>query len=673
MKIYRFLAALLCVASLSIPAKSQNPVNQTIQLTTTIQPARPSITFTWDSIPGAASFQVYRKLESTPNWGAVKATLPGTAKFYVDTTVAIGTGYEYKFYMLGTDTATTYVYSGIELPVTEARGKMILLVDSSMADSLHNELHQLETDLIGDGWTVIRGDFGRNVSDSVVKKFIMQHYYADPANVKSVFIFGHVAVPYSGDINPDGHPNHIGAWGCDDYYGDMDSAWTDITVDDTSAANTQNWNKPHDGKFDQSFLSDMGDIVNLEVGRVDLSNLPSFPYTETHLLRQYLNKDHNYKFKNIIPRRQGFIADNFGSYNHEYFASTGWRNFTALFNAANITANSSGYFTDQSAQSFLFSYGCGGGTYTSASGVGSTTDFVNDSIQSVFTMLFGSYFGDWNNQDDFLRAPLASRGWTLTDCWAGRPYWNFQHMGMGETIGFCTKLSENSNGVLYITNPTYPWLGQMIHMGLMGDPSLRLHTVAPPSNLVSSVQHGPTAINLNWAASAPVDSVLGYYMYRLDTATQIYLRISPSIIAGLSFADNAPTNGNNYYMVRAIRLEKSASGTYYNLSQGVFDTAFINLTGIPSVVSVGNSMKVYPNPAQNMVSVSLQLGAASTVRITLLDLTGKTVLTDANQTLAAGGHILNLNTSALPDGIYYIRLQSAGSPDCYAKLAITGH
>jgi hypothetical protein len=31
-----------------------------------------------------------------------------------------------------------------------------------------------------------------------------------------------------------------------------------------------------------------------------------------------------------------------------------------------------------------------------------------------FTMLFGSYFGDWDSQDNFLRAPLA-QGLTLTN------------------------------------------------------------------------------------------------------------------------------------------------------------------------------------------------------------------------------------------------------------------
>ena len=52
-----------------------------------------------------------------------------------------------------------------------------------------------------------------------------------------MFLFGHVPVPYSGDIVPDGHaPDHQGAWPCDGFYGDMDGLWTDCSVNVAVAA-----------------------------------------------------------------------------------------------------------------------------------------------------------------------------------------------------------------------------------------------------------------------------------------------------------------------------------------------------------------------------------------------------------------------------------------------------
>src|SRR5438093_1179958 len=130
-----------------------------------------------------------------------------------------------------------------------------------------------------------------------VKALIAADYNADPANVRALFLFGHVPVPYSGNIIPDGHyPDHQGAWPADAYYGDIDGHWTDLKVSSVIASDARNRNVPGDGKFDQS---EIPSPVELEVGRVDLAKLPgrtslagpaTFP-SELELLRQYLNKD----------------------------------------------------------------------------------------------------------------------------------------------------------------------------------------------------------------------------------------------------------------------------------------------------------------------------------------------------------------------------------------------
>ena len=74
------------------------------------------------------------------------------------------------------------------------------------------------------------------------------------------------------------HSNHVGAWPADVFYGDMAGAWTDSSVSDSGASDPRNRNVPGDGKFDQSRLPFN---VELQVGRVDLANLPAFPQSET--------------------------------------------------------------------------------------------------------------------------------------------------------------------------------------------------------------------------------------------------------------------------------------------------------------------------------------------------------------------------------------------------------
>ena len=91
-------------------------------------------------------------------------------------------------------------------------------------------------------------------------------------------------------------------------------------------------------------------------------------------------------------------------------------------------------------------------------------------------MFFGSYFGDWDSQNDFLRAVLGTANYTLTSAWAGRPNWICHHMGLGLTIGFSALLTQTNSG-LYDTGIEYA----EVHIALMGDPTLRMHIVAPPS------------------------------------------------------------------------------------------------------------------------------------------------------------------------------------------------
>ncbi|MDV7396313.1 hypothetical protein RZS08_33270, partial [Arthrospira platensis SPKY1] len=148
----------------------------------------------------------------------------------------------------------------------------------------------------------------------------------------------------------------------------------------------------------------------------------------------------------------------------EGFSASGWRNFSSLCGVDQVFAGD--YLSTLKMENYLWSYGCGAGNFQNCSGVIGTPGFAQDSVLGVFTMLFGSYFGDWDNpENNLLRAALAS-GNVLTNCWAGRPYWYFHHMGMGENIGYSAWVSMN-NSVLYDFNNNQ----RGVHMALMGDPT----------------------------------------------------------------------------------------------------------------------------------------------------------------------------------------------------------
>jgi len=556
-----------------------------VQLSATVQSSPPQITLNWvqDSITTPISYTVYRKAPADTSWGE-GTVLSGNTTNFVDSNVTTGVAYEYQVYKLANGyVGYGYLYSGINLPLVENRGTVLLVVDNTYAAGLALEITRLEQDLIGDGWNVIEQEVSPTNSVESVQEFIQTEYQADPANVNTVFLLGHVPVPYSGDISPDEHsPDHQGAWPADVYYGVMNGTWTDNTVNDTNAVDARNWNIPGDGKFDQSVIPG---YVDLMVGRVDLSNLPgmaqwdsppAFP-SELDLLQQYLDKDHNFRFTTTSLPRRGLIGDYFGDYGGYAFAASGWRNFAPFFGPQNLTnlPNEGTWLNTISASPHLWTYACGPGlAYNAMNGVGNTgpyyemetTDLVPANPQAVFTMIFGSWFGDWDSQDNIMRAVLATPTWGLVCCWSGSPHWFCQHMALGETIGFSTRLTQNNgpNGLYQTQTNTYAGL---VHIALMGDPTLRMHPVAPPSNFAATTGNG--AVQLSWGASSD-PAVLGYLLYRGPNPAGPFSRLTPALTTGTTYTDSAPPAGTNTYLLRAVKLELTPSGTYTNASQGLF-------------------------------------------------------------------------------------------------------
>lgn len=553
--------------------------NAAVLLSATVQSAPASITIQWAASSNTSSISIYRKLKTDTSWGGSIANPSASSTQYQDNSVQVGVAYEYKVVRSANGVSGTgYIATGIEVPLPDYRGKLILLVDNTLAPQMVTELSQLQQDLKADGWAVIREDVSRTAPASSIRSIVMGHYNSDPSNVKAVYVVGHVPVPYSGNAAPDGHSEHVGAWPCDGYYGEMTGSWTDNSVNNNGAARQANRNVPGDGKFDHSnFPSDL----ELQVGRVDMYDMPAFSQGEVQLLKNYLNRAHSFKIKGWSPLVRGLMFDNLQWVSNP-IAGSGWRNMGPLVGASNITnANQNGtsFHNLVNGESYMWTYSSAGGimtwedggyTYNGASNVGTTQNYAsNSSMGGVFNMSCGSYFGDWDNKNNFLRAPIA-KGDALTSVWAGIPAWYFHHMGLGDNIGYSTLATMNNSGMY--TPLTEGWQGSIgrIHLGLMGDPSLRMEMVAPPSSLTVSNANGTASFN--WSAS-PESNLLGYHIYRFSSSGTI-TRLTSSPVTGTSYQNSAiPFEAGREYMVRAVKLKVNQSGSYLNQSLGALATA----------------------------------------------------------------------------------------------------
>ncbi|MCX6350857.1 MAG: T9SS type A sorting domain-containing protein [Bacteroidetes bacterium] len=631
---------------------AQTPKDACVRISVKVSESPKGITLSWKQYTASDFYVIHRKKKDDIKWPN-KSSYSGSGFLtWTDTAIKPGEVYEYRVRRDGVHFG--YVTAGIKANAMSWKGKIILLVDDSFSSL--KEVKRLEGDLLGDGWNVIRHDIPRTAKVPYVKSVVKSDYFNDSDNVKAVFILGHIAVPYSGSYQVDGHPDHKGGWPSDSYYGDMYGTWSDNTVTDTSSPNKRQWNIPGDGNFDDDVIPH---YLDLQVGRVDMNDLPAFGLSETNLIKRYLDKDHNFRHRKVIPtdlRDRAIIDDNFGYFSGESFASSGFRSIAPIVGDSNI--DEVDFFSNADRKSYLMGYVCGGGWYQGCSGVGTTDSFAADSIQVPFMMSFGSYFGDWDSYNNFLRAPLAGKGTTLSNCWSGRPHWIMHQLGLGENLGYCARISM-SDMTTYYRHPNSVY-GGLRNSALMGDPSLHIHTVSPPSNLTATIISDTTKnsfkATLKWSAAK--EKVMGYNVYRSSSLDKGFSLINANIITDSIYTDINPPLGKNYYLVRAINLQTTASGSYYNLSQGLLDSATSTYKNgiIENKISLTEVM-IFPNPAHSYFNILIKGKPNKAFHLFVTDMMGRQVITQ-NISASESNSIIQINTTNLSAGVYQITLEN---------------
>lgn len=636
--------------SCSYLANAQVGKNQSVLLNAAAQP-NGSITLKWPAATATDSFKIYKRLKlDQGSWGNPVVTLSGTTTSWNDATMKVGSSAEYAIAKLNAAKQTTaigYLYAGNKVAAIENFGGIILLIDSSYRLALNNELTTLKNDLSNSGWVVHTLYAGRKEAASAVKARIESKYNSLVQKPRALYIIGHVPVPYSGYFSggidkcafpPDGHVegsgDHTGAWPADAYYGDFDGIYTDF-ITCTTGSQARHKNLPGDGKFDQCKIQG---TVAMEIGRVDLFNMPLFNNNDTLLTKKYLDKVHEWRTNQLAYIDRGLIDDNFTSLD---LSATGWMGISSMVNNDSIF-NNRDYFTSQNQGNYLWSYGCGAGSYTSCSGIGSSGNFNPGTFKNIFTMLAGSFFGDWDIANNFLRAPLASG--SIASFWGGIPKWYIYPMGLGETIGYATKKTQNTKDLSFNGSQN------SVHIALMGDPTLRVRNTPPCSGL-TAVSMG-SKIKLNWNAVS--GNIVGYNVYLKQSETAAWTKINATPITGTSTTiANWLNNPDLIFAVRAVSLETTASGSFYNL--GIASTAGLNKT--LSQNEIVSQLQISPNPGTGQFQIYGNMLKNEATKISVMDVSGRMVH-ESLCTIENNTAILNI--SHLKSGIYFVNIIQNG-------------
>jgi len=586
--ITHLILLLLC----SIVSITQIPVdlNRSVPLWLDYDGSTNEATLKWTEDENASTYQLY-EITYNPTATTPFDNVDGFTKEY-----ELGTlipGKEYGYLVEKDFTGQGVITVGLQIPAVHQRGRCLIAIDAPLAQPLEKEIVQLINDIEMDGWDVDTLNVLRTTGVETVKSMVVDWYDETYENSQALYILGHIAVPYSGNNAHDGHNDHQGAWAADLFYGDVDGIWTDASINNTSPSRVANKNIPGDGKYDQTRIPSE---IEIEIGRVDFHDLPAFPMDEIELTRAYLNKSHEFKIGNKEYPRRALVENNFGSLT-EGFGQSGWRNFSTFFGADSVSIKN--YESVLNNEKYLCSYACGGGSYVSCGGVGTTNNlWVAKDIQTVFTMTFGSYFGDWDSQNNFLRAALGS-GDVLTNAWAGRPVWQFYDMALGKHIGFSTKATQNASESIF----NQGFSSRNAHIALMGDPTLRLHSMKKANDLTATFEDGN--INLKWQASP--NATHGYIVYRKKNEGP--WEVIADFHSMNTFTDNCVEEKTEYaFMVKAIRLENTGSGTYYNTSLGITTTISVTNNSFTNIYFADSDMDGFGDSNEMLFACTMPNG-----------------------------------------------------------------
>ncbi|MEQ1798606.1 MAG: T9SS type A sorting domain-containing protein, partial [Lacibacter sp.] len=111
-----------------------------------------------------------------------------------------------------------------------------------------------------------------------------------------------------------------------------------------------------------------------------------------------------------------------------------------------------------------------------------------------------------------------------------------------------------------------------------------------------------------------------------------------------------------------MALAFASDSSLYAISSTSMTVYHYNLNSLP--LSVGERSenqlvyKIFPNPFTSTVSVEFSLADTKDIAISIIDLSGRTVLTIPKNKVWQGVNKISFDLSELPNGIYFLTIKS---------------
>jgi hypothetical protein len=308
----------------------------------------------------------------------------------------------------------------------------------------------------------------------------------------------------------------------------------------------------------------------MPVARIDFSNLPvflnSFPGAtsisgiEVGLFRRYFSKLLRYRQNQIgfVREVRSFQGD--GAFHgmiaaHKYLSSR-------VIGEDALEKSERGVDLFLASSTFLWGLH---GDYGIFDGIGHGQEPVSrrhysDEILGpiefpcgIFIALDGSYMADWYYQNSLMRVSLGLPDTAMALIWGRNHSWRSERVNAGAP--FYSILQDTLSAGITRSS----------RRNILGDPTLLERYISPVTGLVAAKVGG--GVVLNWNANTQASS--GFRIYRADSVNPSEWSFVASVPAGATSWTGIPANPSvNAYMIKAVSVASSGSGSYSVLSLG---------------------------------------------------------------------------------------------------------
>ena len=170
-------------------------------------------------------------------------------------------------------------------------------------------------------------------------------------------------------------------------------------------------------------------------------------------------------------------------------------------------------------------------------------------------------------------------------------------------------------------------------------------SVVTPVGLASFVaQKAGNTVSLAWQTANETNAA--FFVVERSSNGQQFSEVGKQVARGNSssinnyhLTDNHPANGSNYYRLKMV--DKTGKFTFSKI--------------IYLAVS-SNTIVLSPNPAKDMVKVSVNVAKGSNTRFELYNAAGRKQLS-FTKALTDGDNTFNMGLNQLPKGVYYLKAE----------------